>query len=67
MTPQVLLDALRRAYFNLEAVGLLVIDECHRAIGNHPYTKIMKVNAVYALNICPLFFCRVPFPFLTDD
>ncbi|GMN63272.1 hypothetical protein TIFTF001_032343 [Ficus carica] len=42
MTPQVLLDALRRAYFNLEAVGLLVIDECHRAIGNHPYTKIMK-------------------------
>lgn len=42
MTPQVLLDVLRRAFFNLEAVGLMVIDECHRAIGNHPYTKIMK-------------------------
>ncbi|XP_062101177.1 endoribonuclease Dicer homolog 3 [Humulus lupulus] len=42
MTPQVLLDALRRAFFSLESVGLMVIDECHRAIGNHPYTKIMK-------------------------
>ena len=47
MTPQVLLDALRRAFLSLEAVGLLVIDECHRAIGNHPYTKIMKVNLIY--------------------
>ncbi|KAM6559383.1 hypothetical protein CsatA_028622 [Cannabis sativa] len=42
MTPQVLLDALRRAFFSLESVGLMVIDECHRATGNHPYTKIMK-------------------------
>lgn len=64
MTPQVLLDVLRRAFFNLEAVGLMVIDECHRAIGNHPYTKIMKVNAVCALDIsCPYSFLPLSFSF----
>ncbi|PON73127.1 Endoribonuclease Dicer-like3a [Parasponia andersonii] len=42
MTPQVLLDALKRAFFSLETVGLMVIDECHHTRGNHPYTKIMK-------------------------
>ncbi|KAK9273139.1 hypothetical protein L1049_017946 [Liquidambar formosana] len=42
MTPQILLDALRKAFLTLETVSLMIIDECHRATGNHPYTKIMK-------------------------
>ncbi|KAL6216878.1 hypothetical protein ACLB2K_010096 [Fragaria x ananassa] len=42
MTPQILLDALRKAFLTMEAVCLLIMDECHRATGNHPYTKIMK-------------------------
>ncbi|RDX92252.1 Endoribonuclease Dicer-like 3, partial [Mucuna pruriens] len=42
MTPQILLDSLRKAFFKMETVSLLVIDECHRASGNHPYAKIMK-------------------------
>ncbi|XP_050366617.1 endoribonuclease Dicer homolog 3a-like [Argentina anserina] len=42
MTPQILLDALRKAFLTIEAVCLLIMDECHRATGNHPYTKIMK-------------------------
>ncbi|KAF9615049.1 hypothetical protein IFM89_021620 [Coptis chinensis] len=42
MTPQILLDALRKAFLSLKLVCLLVFDECHRATGNHPYTKIMK-------------------------
>ncbi|KAG6599127.1 Endoribonuclease Dicer-like 3a, partial [Cucurbita argyrosperma subsp. sororia] len=42
MTPQILLDALRKAYFRLGTVCLMIMDECHRATGNHPYTKIMK-------------------------
>lgn len=46
MTPQILLDALRKAFLSLEAVCLMIIDECHRATGNHPYTKIMKVNII---------------------
>uniref|UniRef100_A0A1J3J3H8 Endoribonuclease Dicer-like protein 3 n=1 Tax=Noccaea caerulescens TaxID=107243 RepID=A0A1J3J3H8_NOCCA len=42
MTPQILLDALRSSFLKLEMVHLLVIDECHRTTGNHPYAKIMK-------------------------
>ncbi|GKV00034.1 hypothetical protein SLEP1_g12795 [Rubroshorea leprosula] len=42
MTPQILLDSLSKAFLSLEMVCLIVIDECHRATGNHPYAKIMK-------------------------
>jgi hypothetical protein len=49
MTPQIFLDALRKAFLSLETVCLMIIDECHRATGNHPYTKIMKVNIFYFL------------------
>ncbi|KAL7196180.1 hypothetical protein ACSBR1_036234 [Camellia fascicularis] len=42
LTPQILLDALRKAFVSFEMVCLMIIDECHRATGNHPYTKIMK-------------------------
>ncbi|KAL5559568.1 hypothetical protein UlMin_035779 [Ulmus minor] len=42
MTPQVLLDALRKAFLSLEVVCLMVLDECHRATGNHPYARVMK-------------------------
>lgn len=43
MTPQILLDALRKAFLNLDMVCLMIVDECHRATGNHPYAKIMQV------------------------
>ncbi|KAL0006265.1 hypothetical protein SO802_013826 [Lithocarpus litseifolius] len=42
MTPQIFLDVLRKAFLSPEAVCLMITDECHRATGNHPYTKIMK-------------------------
>jgi endoribonuclease Dicer len=43
MTPMVLLDALCKAFLTLDMVSLMVFDECHRATGNHPYSRIMKV------------------------
>ncbi|XP_062019153.1 pentatricopeptide repeat-containing protein At4g33170-like [Rosa rugosa] len=42
MMSQILLDALRKAFLTIEAVCLMIMDECHRATRNHPYTKIMK-------------------------
>ncbi|OWM84088.1 hypothetical protein CDL15_Pgr009335 [Punica granatum] len=42
MTPQILLDTLRKAFLSLEELCLLILDECHRATGNHPYVRIMK-------------------------
>lgn len=61
MTPQILLDALRRAFQTLDTVQLIVFDECHCARGNHPYARIMKVPEKSGLLvkfpcICCIFF-----------
>jgi endoribonuclease Dicer len=45
MTPQILLDSLRHAFLTMSVMSLLIFDECHRACGNHPYSRIMKVMA----------------------
>ncbi|PFH49493.1 hypothetical protein AMATHDRAFT_63058 [Amanita thiersii Skay4041] len=42
-TPQVLLDALRHGYIRLgRDVNLIVFDEAHHAVSNHPYNRIMQ-------------------------
>jgi endoribonuclease Dicer len=42
-TPQVLLDALRHGFILLgRDINLLIFDEAHHAVDNHPYNRIMK-------------------------
>ncbi|VAH83278.1 unnamed protein product [Triticum turgidum subsp. durum] len=46
MIPDVLLSALGKAFLSLDMVSLMIFDECHRATGKHPYSRIMKIYAV---------------------
>ncbi|XP_054986159.1 endoribonuclease Dicer isoform X3 [Sorex araneus] len=51
MTCYVALNALKNGYFSLSDINLLVFDECHLAILDHPYREIMKLCENYPL--CP--------------
>ena len=42
MIHQVLLDALSRGYIKIRNLALIIIDECHHAVKNHCYSKIMR-------------------------
>ncbi|KAK5773170.1 hypothetical protein PVK06_049475 [Gossypium arboreum] len=71
MTPQILLDALWKAFLSLEMVSLMIIDECHHATGNHPYVKIMKVGNpkefYHKLNNKPKIFGMTASPVVSKD
>jgi hypothetical protein len=41
-TPQVLLDALQHAFFSLRDISLLVFDEAHHCVKDHPTNLIMR-------------------------
>ncbi|CAF3385232.1 unnamed protein product [Rotaria socialis] len=46
-TPQKFLNCLVDKTIFLNQVDLLIFDECHHCIGNHPYSKIMEQYLVY--------------------
>jgi len=52
MTCHIFLHVLKNGVLPLSKINLLVFDECHLAITDHPYQEIMKVKlqSVTALN-----------------
>lgn len=42
MTSQIFLNLLTHGYMTLDRVNLIVFDECHRAVSNHPMRQIMQ-------------------------
>ncbi|XP_053331205.1 endoribonuclease Dicer [Spea bombifrons] len=43
MTCHIFLDVLQRGLLSLSDINLLVFDECHLTIQDHPYREIMKI------------------------
>nr|UYS55133.1 dicer 2 [Diatraea saccharalis] len=42
MTSQILCDMLTHGYIRIEDINLLIFDECHHAVEDHPMRRIMK-------------------------
>lgn len=42
MTAQILLNILRHSIIRMEAIHLLILDECHHAVKKHPYSLVMS-------------------------
>lgn len=43
LTPQVLMNDLANKLFPVRTISLIVIDEAHKAIGNHAYCQVLKL------------------------
>ncbi|KAF4366465.1 endoribonuclease Dicer homolog 1 [Cannabis sativa] len=42
MTAQILLNILRHSIIRMNAINLLILDECHHAVKKHPYSLVMS-------------------------
>lgn len=48
LTPDIFKMLLLHGFLSLRKINLLIFDECHRAVRNHPYCEIMK-----CFDVCP--------------
>lgn len=53
MTSQILLDMLAHSYIRLSDINLIIFDECHHAIDDHPMRSIMKYFESCSVNDQP--------------
>ena len=51
-TPQTIANDLRSGNFKLEDFGVVVFDECHRAVGKYAYTYIADECSNFPFSIC---------------
>ena len=56
----VFLLALSRGHLAMEELALLVVDECHHAVGNHPYYRVMEHHYHKVLTLLHPKPCRLP-------
>lgn len=42
MTAQIFVDILNHGIMSLDRVNLIIFDECHRAVNDHPMRQIMQ-------------------------
>lgn len=42
MTCQILSDMLTHQYIRIEDINLIIFDECHHAVDDHPMRLVMK-------------------------
>lgn len=42
MTSQILLDLINHGYLPLNRINLIIFDECHRGVNNHPMRRVMQ-------------------------
>jgi ERCC4-related helicase len=42
MSPQILVDAMSKNLITPDRINVIVFDECHRAVAEHPYRNVMR-------------------------
>lgn len=59
-TPQLMYNDLVRGYVTVKSDDLIILDEVHKAVGNHPYVKIIKM--LFSQNVYPRILAMTASP-----
>lgn len=65
-TAQCFLDALIHGFIKMDNVNLLIFDEVHHALKNHPYARIMKYYRLTHVSQRPKIFGMTASPIFTS-
>lgn len=64
MTSQILCDMLLHNYIQLNRISLLIFDECHAAVKDHPMRQIMRQFEFVPLQETPRVVGNEYIPFI---